>query len=115
MAASLARSSVGEEAGGKKKSSSLPRNTPQAANSGVAPELLVILDKRRSTITNNQLEMPPVVRFQTPQASALKEKIPAEVWAIRPSVNHRASGRIGKAEVRGEIVIQGAGGDVGGR
>ncbi|XP_042873421.1 uncharacterized protein LOC122254021 isoform X2 [Penaeus japonicus] len=56
MAASLARSSVGEEAGGKKKSSSLPRNTPQAANSGVAPELLVILDKRRSTITNNQLE-----------------------------------------------------------
>ncbi|XP_037804620.1 F-actin-uncapping protein LRRC16A-like isoform X25 [Penaeus monodon] len=33
MAASLARSSVGEEAGGKKKSSSLPRNTPQAANS----------------------------------------------------------------------------------
>lgn len=34
MAASLARSSVGEEAGGKKKSSSLPRNTPQAANSG---------------------------------------------------------------------------------
>ncbi|XP_037804623.1 F-actin-uncapping protein LRRC16A-like isoform X28 [Penaeus monodon] len=39
MAASLARSSVGEEAGGKKKSSSLPRNTPQAANSGAGGDM----------------------------------------------------------------------------
>ncbi|XP_076044430.1 F-actin-uncapping protein LRRC16A-like isoform X20 [Oratosquilla oratoria] len=56
LAASLNKGGSGG-AEDKKKSSSLPRNSPAPAqNAGVTPELLIILDKRRSTQITNQLE-----------------------------------------------------------
>ncbi|XP_037804613.1 F-actin-uncapping protein LRRC16A-like isoform X18 [Penaeus monodon] len=103
MAASLARSSVGEEAGGKKKSSSLPRNTPQAANSAGPKSKGKAEAQKTAGIINGILKVEKKKRAQAKDA-----------WKVGPCVNHKTSGRVVK-EVQGGKVMQGAGGDMGGR
>ncbi|MPC52677.1 hypothetical protein E2C01_046553 [Portunus trituberculatus] len=68
MAASLAHVIVLEMPGGARKSASLSHipaagSSGSSSRSGVAPELLVLLDKRRSTLTTNQLEVHPCMIF----------------------------------------------------